>query len=210
MKLKCYSNKGRCPSYKIGDVFHPNNGTINSLSPDLKKCANCMAYAPPKMPDFADDLQQIATITLVEKGPKYNPKHESHASFGTFIRPRICASLMNAKIKEMNHMSRFQNYMDNDTDKHTDFIADLIDPHGDSFVEDVIWDETIANFEKALPEILPMFSDRERQVFLLIREDKRNKDIAEILNLTPARISVLVRQVESRLKQACIDLMLIE
>ncbi len=57
MKLRCYNKGSICPSYKNAGVFHPDNETLTRLMPDLKRCANCMAYSPPKMNDFRDDLQ---------------------------------------------------------------------------------------------------------------------------------------------------------
>ena len=201
MNLRCYNKDVRCPAYDHSGTFQPDNETITRFLPDLKRCANCMAYSLPKMPDYRDDLQQIATLTLFEKGVLYNPKHKSNASFGTFIRPRICGNLINAKNKEMAHNSRFSD-QDNG---YSDFIgADYT-----NFVEEFIWDETLLNFEKSLPKLLAGLTHRENQVFALVRQDIPNKDIAKILNLSAPRISKLVKQVESKLKTACKELMLI-
>ena len=97
MKLRCQVSGMKCPRYKHEGVFQPNAETVKRLLPDLKRCAGCMAYSPPRCPDFRDDLRQIATIVLIEKGPSFQPTHQSRASFGTFIRPQICGTLMKAK-----------------------------------------------------------------------------------------------------------------
>ena len=209
MKLRCYNEGSICPNYKHDGAFYPDNRTLTRLMPDLKQCANCMAYSPPKMNDFRDDLQQIAAITLCEKGPSYNPTHSSNASFGTFIRPRICVSLMNAKNKEISHLNHFTHVTTED-DEFNNAIELIPNPQPNSFIEQFIWDDLIENFEKTLPKLLRFLTPRERQVFKLIRADKRNVDIAQSLNLSKARITVLMRQIEKKLKQACRKLMVVE
>lgn len=204
MKLRCYLKGAKCPAYKHEGAFRPDNATITRLLPDLKRCANCMAYSPPKMPDFCDDLQQVAAVTLFEKGALYDPAHQSCASFGTFIRPKICASLINAKNKEITHSNRFTSICSENDEKSVPV------PQADSFVEQFIWENSVENFEKALPKLLQFLTPRECQVLKLIRDDKRSSDIAKALNLSKPRISALTRQVEQKLKQACMDLMLIE
>ncbi len=209
MKLRCYSKGSICPSYKHDGVFRPDNKTLTPLMADLKQCANCMACSQPKMIDFRDDLQQVAAITLCEKGPLYNPAHGSHANFGTFIRPRICVSLMNAKNKEIAHLKHFTSIC-NEDDEVDDGIDLLPNPAADSFIEQFIWENSVENFEKAIPKLIQFLTPREQQVFKLIRDDRRNSDISETLNLSKPRVSALTRQVEQKLRQACKDSGLIE
>lgn len=220
MKLRCQSQGANCPPYKHSGVFHPHNENIKRLLPDLNRCANCTAYVSPKLPYFRDDFLQIASITLLEKGPTFNPEHESRASFGTFIRPRICVSLMNAKRKELKHQGREQLEPINGWDTHE--IADMADDTAvastpnisdlttESFVDALIWNISIASFECMLPQLLNELTPRERQVFIFIREDMRNADITEALHLSRGRVSQLTNQVETKLKQACQKFGLIE
>ena len=213
LKLRCQSKGANCPPFKHSGIFNPNNENIKRLLPDLNRCANCTAYVAPTLPSFRDDFLQIASITLLEKGAAFDPAHESRASFGTFIRPRICVSLMNAKRKELRHQGREQLEPTNGWDTHeTADIADdtaiasipnILDPTTESFIDALIWDISIANFERMLPQLLNELTPRERQVFIFIREDMRNADIAEALQLSPGRISQLTNQVETKLKQAC-------
>ena len=114
MKLKCQLAGAKCPPYSHEGEFQPDNATINSLLPDLRRCASCIAYSSPSLPAFRDDLIQIASLTLIKKGSEFNPTHESSASFGTFIRPKICGSLINSKNKELKRYIREcpESYMD--------------------------------------------------------------------------------------------------
>lgn len=220
MKLRCQSKGANCPSFKHSGVFHPNNENIKRLLPDLNRCANCTAYVSPKLPSLRDDLLQIASITLLEKGPTFNPKHESRASFGTFIRPRICASLTNARRKELVHQGRerlesmgvsdTRNTADTEVDTDMAFMSNVPDPTTESFVDALVWDISVTNFERALPQLLNELTPRERQVFIFIREDMRNADIAEALHLSRGRVSQLTNQVETKLKHACQRFGLIE
>ncbi len=178
MKLRCQSKGANCPPFKHSGVFHPNNENIKRLLPDLNRCANCTAYVSPKLPSLRDDLLQIASIALLEKGPAFNPEHESRASFGTSIRPRICVSLMNERRKELRHQGREQLVPSNGWDTHeTADIADDVeiasipnipDPTTESFVDALIWNISIANFECMLPQLLNELTPRERQVFIFM------------------------------------------
>ena len=220
MKLRYQLKGANCPPFKHKGIFHPNNETIKGLLPDLNRCANCMACASPSLPNFRDDLLQIASITLLEKGPVFNPLHKSRASFGTFIRPRICVSLMNARHKELRHQGRERLEFTKEKDTHEaanaenntklEFVSNVSGPTTESFVDALVWDISVANFEKVLPQLLQRLTNRERQVFVCIREDMRNSDIAEALKLSKGRVSQLVQQVEVKLKHACQKFGLIE
>ncbi|RKU27604.1 hypothetical protein C6499_11370 [Candidatus Poribacteria bacterium] len=70
----------------------------------------------------------------------------------------------------------------------------------------LIWNLSIADFAGTLPQLLKDLTPRERQVFVFIREDMRNSDIAEVLNLKLSRISYLVKQGKTKLKQGCLRL----
>ena len=220
MKLRCQSKGTSCPPFKHNGTFQPHNENIKRLLPDLNRCADCMAYVAPTLPYFRDDLLQIASVTLLEKGAAFDPAHESRASFGTFIRPCICINLTNARRKEFIHHGRERlepieapdthNTADTETDTDIPFMPNAPDPTTESFVDALIWDISIANFERALPQLLNVLTPRERQVFVFIRQDMRNADIAEALHLSPGRVTQLINQVEIKLKQACQQLGLIE
>jgi len=220
MKLKCQLAGMKCPPYSHNGEFHPNNTIIKDLLPDLRRCANCIAYDTPSLPAFRDDLLQIASITLIQKGPAYNPTHESGASFGTFIRPRICGSLIYAKRRELKHLSREipESYMISDPttlfgvdgEKDIGIIHNFPDANAENFVDELVWEVSIANFEKVLPQLQKALTHREQQVFTYIREDIPNCEIAKLMKLSPPRISQLVRNVEQKMRKACQRFRLIE
>lgn len=232
MKLKCQLKGANCPPYSHKGEFQPNNATLTTFLPDLRRCANCIAYEPPSIPGFRDDLIQIASITLITKGPAFKPTHKSGASFGTFIRPRICVSLINAKSKELKHQARESsarytgldvnaalnteadvNEELNQTDKDkrsVDLILNVPDANAECFVDRLIWEISVTNFEKVLPQLLEDLTQREQQVFACIRENMPNNDIAKMLKLSPPRISQLARNVEQKLRVACKRIGLIE
>ena len=205
MKLRCQLKGIKCPHYKHQGVFHPDDETVKRLLPDLNWCADCMAHATPQYPDIRDDLLQIASVVLVEKGPKFNSTHRSGASFGTFIRPQICGTLRNAKEKELLHNRRELPHADEGWDLHRDVdaeadrdvgwwheVSDLHAEFEDKLVRDI-------SFQEALPELLQTLTAREREVFACLRENQQNHEIAEALKLSEARVSQLVKKVTLKL-----------
>ncbi len=216
MKLRCQLKGVKCPRYKHHGIFNPDNKTITRLLPDLNRCAGCIAYASPKCSEMREDLQQIAATVLIEKGPKFNPVHPSGASFGTFIRPRICGTLMNAKRNELTHSHRelrsFNGVWDPDEDPKTEVKRDLarlpeVPARYTEFEEALVRN---ISFEAALPKLLKILTPREREVFACLREDQQNCEIAEVLNLSESRVSQLVKQVTLKLTNAAQGLGLAE
>ena len=208
MKLRCQYSGIKCPHYEHQGIFRPNDETVKRLLPDLNWCANCMAYATPQCPDIRDDLLQIASVVLVEKGPKFNPTHQSGASFGAFIRPKICGILNNAKEKELLHSRRELPYVDKEgnlpgdvdaeADRDVGWWHEVSDSHSefeDKLVRDI-------SFQEALPELLQTLTAREREVFACLRENQQNHEIAEALKLSEARVSQLVKHVTLKLTHA--------
>ena len=208
MKLRCQYSGIKCPYYKHQGVFRPDNETVKKFLPDLKWCADCTAYASPQCPEIRDDLLQIASVVLIEKGPEFNLLHQSGASFGSFIRPQICGILRNAKEKEILHSRRELRYADEASDLYGDAdaeasrdsewleqIPDLKSEFEDELIQDI-------SFQDALPKLLETLTPREREVFACIREDQQNCEIAEALNLSESRVSQLVTQVTQKLRNA--------
>ena len=208
MKLRCQLKGIKCPRYKHQGVFHPDDETVKRLLPDLNWCADCMAYATPLCPDMRDDLLQIASIVLVEKGPKFNSTHRSGASFGTFIRPQICGTLRNAKEKELLHSRRELSYADEgcdlsgdadaEADQNAGWWHEIVDANAE-FEDELVRDISL---QEALPALLQTLTAREREVFACLRKDQQNHEIAEALKLSEARISRLVKQVTLKLSHA--------
>ena len=205
MTLRCQLGTVKCPAYKHQGIFQPDNETVKSFLPDLNHCATCTATAPPKRPDLHDDLLQIASLVLLEKGPRFDPTHESGAKFGSFIRPHICGALTNAKGKELTHSNRecldFNGRVSPSKEAATEVNQDINwlweVPDPDAAFEDKLIRDL--SFAAALPALLKILTPREREIFGCIRENQRNFEIAEALELSESRVSQLVNQVTLKL-----------
>ena len=219
MTLKCQWKGARCPPYKHDGVFEATNETLIRFEPDLNKCAKCIAYAKPQLPSFQDDLLQIARITLCQKGPSFDPNHAQKTSFRTYMLPRICGALTNAKAKEIRHHGHFihlpnEEDMPNGTSEISFSLQNTFPSRASypkvNFEDTLIWDMWNADFEQALPQLLRCLTKREQQVFIAIRANAKQCDIAENLALSKARVSQLLKQVERKLRHGCQNLGIIE
>ena len=208
MKLRCQLKGIKCPRYKHQGIFRPTDEMVKPLLRDVRQCATCIASAAPQRFDLQDDLFQIASLTLIEKGPMFNPTHQSGASFGTFIRPRICGALTDGKKRELTHSNRelptFDGAWDLSKDPDADVNQDIErlwevpDAHAE-FEAEVAED---ISFREALPKLLKILTPREREVYTCLRNDYQNCEIAEALTISEARVSQLVKQVTLKLTNA--------
>lgn len=208
MKLRCQLKRIKCPRYKHQGIFRPNDEMVKPLLPDLRQCAACIAYAALQRLDLQDDLLQVASLTLIEKGPKFNPAHHSGAGFGTFIRPCICVALMHEKNRELTHSKRELPSFDGAWDSSKDPEAEVNQDVGRLWeVPDLHAEfeaELVRNisFNTALPKLLKMLTPREREVFACLRANQQNCEIAKALTLSEARVNQLVTQVTQKLTYA--------
>lgn len=219
MKLRCQWKGTKCPPYEHEGVFEATNETLTRFEPDLNKCTKCIAYANPQLPSFRDDLLQIARITLYKKGPAFDPIHAQKASFRTYMLPRICGALTNAKAKEMGHYGHFIRYPNEEgvpkgTSEISPSLQDALPssasyPKAD-FENTLIWEMWNKDFEQALPRLLKCLTKREQQVFSAIRSNMTQCDIAETLGLSRPRVNQLLKQVELKLTRECQHLGIIE
>ena len=208
MTLKCQLAGIKCPPYKHEGVFYPDDDTVKSLLPDLEHCAACMADTPPQRPELRDDLLQIASLTLIEKGPDFNPTHESGANFRSFIRVRICGALTNAKKREVrySHRETLESDEEWDTDETSDasrnpkigLLLEVPDPYAE-FENELVRN---ISFVSVLPELLQTLTRQERAVFDCVRKQQSNCQIAETLKISRARVSQLVAQITLKLSRA--------
>ncbi len=121
--------------------------------------------------------------------------HKSHASFGTFIRPRICLRLMNAKKREVKHRARLGLVLGpGDADGSLQGVS-VIETYPDSgaapFTEAVADAALREDFFAALPALLTCLTRREREVFEHLRRDATSRAIAEALKVSQGRVSQL-------------------
>ncbi|MCG9132762.1 sigma-70 family RNA polymerase sigma factor [Candidatus Poribacteria bacterium] len=220
MKLRCQWKGKKCPPYTHEGVFEANNETLISFERDLNRCAQCIAYENPVLPSFQEDLLQMARIILWQKGPLFDPNHETKASFRTYILPWICGKLAKAKKREVQHCQRFmppssEGNFPYETSEEIKpeplehLISCTVDPQS-NFVDKLIYEMWNADFEKYLPELLQGLTKREKQIFTLIRVNMKQCDIAETLALSKPRVSQLLKQVERKMRRACQNLGLLE
>lgn len=208
MTLRCQLTGVKCPPYKHQGIFLPDNKTVKSFLPDLTYCAACIANAAPQRNDLREDLLQVASLTLIDKGPTFDPEHESGANFRSFIRVRICGALMDAKKREVRHSTREVSMPDEEWNPHkTSDSADepeikslwqFSDPHAE-FENRLVRD---ISFASVLPELLKVLTPRERKVFIYLRKNRQNHEIAKALNVSKSRVSQLVAQVTLKLTNA--------
>ena len=218
MKLRCQIRGGRCPPYIHEGVFKATDETLTRFESDLNRCAKCTAYTSPALLSIQEDLLQIARITLCEKGPTFNPNHPRKASFRSYILPWICGALTREKKKEVQQCWRFTSvcYQEGASQENSEAHPDKQEgvfagaDEKTDFEDTLIYEMWNADFEKALPRLLQRLTKREQQVFTCIREDMKQVDIAERLELSKPRVNQLLKQVELKLKCESQNLGLIE
>ena len=219
MQLKCQTNATRCPPYAHAGVFEATDETLTRFESDMNRCASCIACADPALPSFQDDLLQIARITLWKKGPAFNPEHQRKASFRSYILPWICGALTREKKRESQQCWRFTPicYEDDASQENSEAHRNeqtkglfTVPDKGADFEDTLIYEMWNADFEKALPQLLQRLTKREQQIFTCIRENMKQVDIAEKLDLSKPRVSQLLKQVELKLRRECQHLGLIE
>ena len=200
--LKCQSIGVKCPPYNHEGIFEANDETLKSFFPDLSACAVCMSQTSPKRLDLEDDLFQVGALTLIDKGPQFNPAHESGASFRSFIRVRICGALMDAKKREVKLSCREVPTayvpVNQRSETHTASVLQFPDPQAD-FEDRLAAD---LSFTEVLPQLLKRLTPGERKVFSYLCQDWQHHEIAQTLNLSKGRVSQLVKQIRVKMTTA--------
>lgn len=212
MALRCYLRGIKCPAYKHVGTFIPTDEIVEPLMPDLQECAECMAHASPARPDLVNHLMSEACIVLMEKGPSYNPQHQSGANFGSFIRPQICGALTYEKAREdtYSQMESGDPYgqWDPTQSRYAEVNEDIgrlqnlpdpnanPNPHTD-------YEVFVKDFERHRQKLLKELTANERHVFLRSEGGVSNSDIAEEMDLSPGRTSQLKNQAILKLQAAC-------
>lgn len=78
-------------------VIIPNQPLTAEKS--VTRCVKCVSCSDQRLQQMSADLHQIAHLAIAENSPKYDPEHESGASFCTFIRSKVCNTLWNESEK---------------------------------------------------------------------------------------------------------------
>jgi RNA polymerase sigma factor (sigma-70 family) len=197
----------RGPHYAKNCPFHIKPNQPLSAAESVVRCVECVARGCDPLKRSKPDLHQLAYLTILENSPKYDPKHKSGASLGTFIRARVCAKLWNERDKALKAIP----YSVLEGDKGTQhqkvnrlmdgLVAEALLHDG---VEDTVaWEVDVENFKIALPQLLGCLSENERTVVeMKFYEGVRAVEIAGRLGLSEGRISQLSRTALAKLSKA--------
>ena len=178
----------RGPHYSQKCPFHIIKDQPLSAKQLVAQCVNCVSCGNQRLRHMKADLHQLAYLTILENSPKYNPNHQSGASFVTFIRSRVCGKLWAEKKKQLKYVP--VSSLDGDDTEHQ-----LID-------ESVAWHVDLNRFKAALPQLIKCLSEKEATVLKLkFFEGLKAVEIAKRLGISQGRVSQLSRRAVTKLKQ---------
>ena len=197
----------RGPHYAKNCPFHIKPNQPLSAAESVVRCVECVARGCDPLKRSKPDLHQLAYLTILENSPKYDPKHKSGASLGTFIRARVCAKLWNERDKVRKAIP--YSALEGETGEQDQKVNRLIDGlvaeallH-DGVEDTVVWGIDLENFKKVLPQLLPCLSQKEQAVVdMKFYQGLKAVEIAKRLGLSEGRISQLSRTALAKLGKA--------
>ena len=197
----------RGPHYAKNCPFHIKPNQPLSAAESVVRCVECVAGGCAPLKQSKPDLHQLAYLTILENSPKYDPKHKSGASLGTFIRSRVCAKLWNERDKALKAVP--YSVLEEDKGTHHQKVNRLIDGlvteallH-DGVEDTVVREVDLENFKTILPQLLPCLSQKEQAVVeMKFYEGLRAVEIADRLGLSEGRVSQLSRKALAKLGKA--------
>ena len=197
----------RGPHYSKNCSFHVKPNQPLSAAESVVRCVECVTCGCDRLKPSKADLHQLAYLTILENSPKYDENHDSGASLGTFMRARVCAKLWNERDKALKAIP--YSVLEGDKGTHQQKVNRLLDGlvaeallH-ESVEDAVAWEVDVENFKKALPQLLPCLSQKERAVVeMKFYEGLRAVEIANRLGLSEGRISQLFRTALAKLGKA--------
>ena len=197
----------RGPHYSKKCPFHiiPNQPLTAEKS--VTQCVKCVSCSDQRLQQMTADLHQIAHLAIAENSPKYDPEHESGASFCTFIRSKVCSTLWNESEKLLQWIP-----CPTVEEKQEDqpFAANpLVDRLTRAACQCEGVDETAARhldlekFKTLLPQLLSCLSEKEGMVLKLkFFEELTGVEIAKRLGISKGRVSQLTRAALDKLKKS--------
>ena len=193
-------NSAKCPFYVISDDPF-------SAEASLSRCVRCVTYGNALLESLSEDFRQLAFLTLLEEGPKYDPNHPSGASFITFMKSRVCSRLWSERRKELKYLS-YPLEEKKSEDKGLEpnpliaaLAADALvcEPMEDTIIQQII----VEQFRELLPQFLKKLSEKERAVLRLkYFEERSGAEIALSLSVSEGRVSQLGKSAFTKLKKA--------
>lgn len=197
----------RGPHYAKNCPFHIKPNQPLSAAESVVRCVECVVHDCDPLQRSKPDLHQLAYLTILENSPKYDPKHESGASLGTFIRSRVCAKLWNERDKALKAVP--YSVLEEDKGTQHQKINRLIDGLvaeallRDDVEDTVVWEVDVENFKAILPRLLSCLSQKEWAVVRMkFYDGLKAVEIADRLGLSEGRISQLSRKALAKLGKA--------
>ena len=197
----------RGPHYAKNCPFHIKPNQPLSAAESVVRCVECVAHGCDPLKRSKPDLHQLAYLTILENSPKYDPKHKSGASLGTFIRTRVCTKLWNERDKALKAVP-YSVLEGDDGTQHQQvnrlmdgLVAEALLHDG---VEDTVAREIdVENFKIALPQLLGCLSQKERAVVeMKFYDGLKAVEIADRLGVSEGRVSQLSRKALAKLGKA--------
>ena len=188
----------KCPFY-----IEPNNPL--SAETSVNQCARCATCDHPRLVGMRDDFRQIAYLTILEDEPKYDPEHESGASFITFMKSRVCGRLWSERRKALKYTPFSMDPPSEPDARPNPLVAVLTaEACASKSLEDEVCEKIeVEELRSFLPQMLSRLSKKERRVIeLKYFKDGSSRDIAKQLRVSEGRVSQLLKSALGKLKKA--------
>ena len=178
----------RGPHYSQKCPFHIIKDQPLSAKKSVTQCVDCVSCGNKQLQPMKADLHQLAYLTILENSPKYNPNHQSGASFTTFIKSRVCGKLWDERKKQLKSIS-VTTLNGDDTERQ-------------QLDESVAWQVDLDRFKAALPQLIKCLPEKQATVLKLkFFEGLKAVEIAKRLGISQGRVSQLARLALTKLKQ---------
>ena len=197
------NNRG--PHYSAKCPFYILPGNPLSAETSVNQCVQCVTCDHPRLEGMRDDFRQIAYLAILEDETKYDPQHESSASFITFMKSRVCGRLWSERRKELKYTPFSMEPPSEPDARPNPLVAGLTaEACASESLEDEVCEKIeIEDFRSVLSHLLTGLSKKERQAIALkYFQDCSGVEIARQLSVSEGRVSQLLKSALSKLKKA--------
>ena len=195
----------RGPYYSHQCPFHITPTHPLSAQKSITRCVDCVSCGNQRLKRMKSDLHQVAYLTVLENSPKYNPDHDTGASYTTFIRSRVCTTLWNERRTLLKSIP-FPTVEGRESQQFT--ANPLVNQLTTEACQCEPIDETVAfgvdveAFKTMLPQLLSCLSEKEGMVLeMKFFKNLKAVEIAKRLGISQGRVSQLSRLALSKLKK---------
>lgn len=179
-----------------------------SATSSIEQCVGCVKKNNPRIESYAEDLQQIAFLTIIEETPKYDPDHPSGASYTTFIKAKVCTRLWKERQSILRDIpfSHTECPHGQNSDKNPllyGLIAEacMIENIADNIIEKI----EIETLKKKLPKLMQNLSKKEQMVInMKFFQENTGVEIAENLSVSEGRVSQITKNALAKIGKAYI------